>query len=179
MITLYKSLVRSHLEYCCPLWNPQDIKHIKLLENIQKNFVNKISGLNGNSYWEKLRELNIQSLQRRRERYCMVHMWKIINNYAPNDLGFELYTSPRLGIKVKPKPLVVSSSKHQTTRDNSFIHVGPLLWNLLPKETSLQTELIAFKSSLSHFLERYPDNPPCQGLRYINDNSLLSYPRFL
>ena len=25
MLTLYKSLVRSHLEYCCPLWHPSKI----------------------------------------------------------------------------------------------------------------------------------------------------------
>ena len=28
MLTLYKSLVRSHLEYCCPLWHPDKIKDI-------------------------------------------------------------------------------------------------------------------------------------------------------
>ena len=31
MVTLYKSLVRSHLEYCCPLWHPSKISDIELL----------------------------------------------------------------------------------------------------------------------------------------------------
>ena len=36
MITLYKSLVRSLLEYCCPLWNPPKITDIQLLESVQR-----------------------------------------------------------------------------------------------------------------------------------------------
>ena len=27
--TLYKSLIRSHLEYCCPLWDPSKIGDIQ------------------------------------------------------------------------------------------------------------------------------------------------------
>ena len=32
MVTLYKSLVRSHLEYCCPLWSPRKITDINELK---------------------------------------------------------------------------------------------------------------------------------------------------
>ena len=35
MLTLYKSMVRSRLEYCCPLWNPVKIGDIQKLENIK------------------------------------------------------------------------------------------------------------------------------------------------
>jgi len=42
MMTLYKSLVRSILEYCCPLWNPSKITDIQLLESVQRTFTNKI-----------------------------------------------------------------------------------------------------------------------------------------
>jgi hypothetical protein len=34
MLTLYKSLVRSLLEYCCPLWNPKKVTDIQLLESV-------------------------------------------------------------------------------------------------------------------------------------------------
>ena len=34
IITLHKSLVRSHLEYCCPLWNCSKIKDIQQLEGV-------------------------------------------------------------------------------------------------------------------------------------------------
>jgi len=28
-------MVRPHLEYCCPIWNPHYIKDIKLVEGVQ------------------------------------------------------------------------------------------------------------------------------------------------
>ena len=149
------------------------------LEVIQKNFISKIYELRELNYWEKLEKINLQSLQRRRERYCLIHMWKIVNNIAPNDLCFEFYSNARRGIKASLKPILQVGSKYQTLRDNSFAHVGPKLWNILPKNVSEETSLSGFKISLAKFLEKYPDKPPVPGLAYINNNSILNYPRFL
>ena len=45
MLTLFKSIVRNLLEYCCPLWNPVKIMDIQELESVQKVFTTKISGM--------------------------------------------------------------------------------------------------------------------------------------
>ena len=36
MLTLFKSIVQSKLEYCCPLWDPSSLSDIKRLEQIQR-----------------------------------------------------------------------------------------------------------------------------------------------
>ena len=45
MMTLYQSLIRSHLEYCSPVWHPSKIEDIELIEGVQKEFTAKINGL--------------------------------------------------------------------------------------------------------------------------------------
>ena len=42
MLTLFKTMVRSKLEYCCPVWNPRKIRDIKSIESIQRNFKRRI-----------------------------------------------------------------------------------------------------------------------------------------
>ena len=106
-------------------------------------------------------------------------MWKILNNQAPNDLGFQFYHNARLGTKVSLNQVIRASSKYQTLRDNSFGFIGPKLWNRLPVVVTSQTDLGALKVALSKNLNKYPDKPPVPGLVYINNNSLLSFPLFL
>ena len=71
MMTLYTSLVRSHIEYCCPLWSPTNVGDIKRLEDVQKQFTAKILQIKDLNYHDRLRALNMMSLKRRREHYSI------------------------------------------------------------------------------------------------------------
>ena len=45
MLTLYKSLVVSRLEYASQLWSPYLLKHVYLIEKVQRAFTKHIPGM--------------------------------------------------------------------------------------------------------------------------------------
>ena len=92
MLILLKSMVRPTVEYCCPLWDPYKTSEIQSIENIQRQFTRRIGSCKGLVYWDRLKKLHILSLQRRRERYSIIHVWKIYHGEAPNDSEMEFYT---------------------------------------------------------------------------------------
>jgi hypothetical protein len=176
MLTLYKSLVRSHLEYCCPLWNPNKLGDIQLLEGVQRTFTSKISGVKHLDYWSRLKALNLMSLQRRRERYIILQMWKILHGQCPNDLAIQFLEPSRHGIKAKvPKLNRSSSQRHQSKYDTSFAVIGPRLWNTIPSSLPQIADLEEFKFKLTDYLNKIPDKPPVSGYSCANGNSLLEW----
>ena len=134
MMTLYKTLVRPILEYCSAVWNPSAIGEIAQLEQVQRNFTRRILGCKHLDYWERLEFLDLQSLQRRRERYVLIHMFKIWKGLAPNGPGFDFRDTPRSGPRaVIPKFNHRAQRSASTMFENSFSVHGAKLWNTLPK----------------------------------------------
>ena len=164
MLQLYKSLIRSKFEYCSPLLNPSIVRDIETIEDVQRFFTNRISGMSDVSYWDRLTAIKLQSLQRRRERYIIIHTWKTITGYVPNDLEMQFVESSRFGIQATVPSLKTSaSSKAKASYDKSFHVKAAQLWNLHPATTKNFDSLDKFKISLSTFLRRFPDKPPVTG----------------
>ena len=69
MMTLFKSLVLSRLDYGSQLCPPHLVKRIDQLEKIQRSITKHITGLQGLEYSERLVTLKLYLLQRRCERY--------------------------------------------------------------------------------------------------------------
>ena len=121
-------------------------------------------------------DLSLMSLQRRRERYIILHMWKIINGHTTNDIGIQFKFRLRLGIKATvPSINRASTAANQTIRDSSFSVMGPKLWNCVPRQLTTISELTTFKNRITKFLLLVPDQPPLRGYTTANSNSILDW----
>ena len=63
IIPLYKTIVRSHLEYCIQAWRPYRKKDIDMLERVQRRVTKIIQKLRNISYEMHLKECGLTTLE--------------------------------------------------------------------------------------------------------------------
>ena len=180
MMTLYKAMIRPHLEYCCQLWSPITAGAVRRLEGVQRSFTARIAGISHLNYWDRLKRLEMFSLERRRERYQVIYVFKIIQKLVPNfeceKFKVVVVQSERRGRLCKIPPINTgASARLKTMSDSSFAVRGPRLFNKLPIELrNFEGSVDAFKARLDKELRKIPDQPCILGYHQpATSNSLL------
>ena len=153
---LYKTMVRTHLDYASSVWSPYKIKHIEMIENVQRRCTRQLPYLKDLSYPERLKKLNLPTLAYRRLRGDMIETYKIIKgiydkesasflkmwaDIAQRDIGRG--HDMRLYLQRSIKPV----------RKNSFGVRIVNIWNNLPENVVNSPNVNIFKNRLDKHWE--------------------------
>ena len=150
IITLYKSLVRPHLEYAVQMWSPYLRKDIERLERVQARATKLIPSLRNISYERRLKELNMFSLETRRKRGELIETFKIIQGFENIDsnklFSFNTNITRSNGYKIH-----LPVARTEIYR-NFFTYKVINAWNNLSEEIVNSPSVNVFKNRIDKLL---------------------------
>ena len=151
-VRAYKSYVRPILEFNTVIWNSRRLTETKILEKTQRLFTRKVLqrlNIKYNSYEDRLKILNLQSLEMRRLHNDLTTVFKISANMI--DLNFNQFFSPittKYNLRNHSLALQRPALENSLVLTHAFKYRVVKAWNSLSNNAANSKTLEEFKAHL-------------------------------
>ena len=127
----YKTYVLPILDYCSSVYNPCKISDINLIERIQRRFTKNILR-NDMCYEDRLKHLNLKTLEKRRLISDILLTYKILHGHIPDLINMFSYKNPTANTRSSVFPNLEVAKFNFNIKKYSFVNRMSNIYNLLP-----------------------------------------------
>jgi hypothetical protein len=148
---LYKSTIRPHLEYANVIWHPVFKRQLKNLENVQRRATKIVPEVTNLPYCDRLKRLDLPSLQYRQLRGDLIQTYKIIHN-MDNINKDDIFVMKENITRNSDLKLYKNFAKSKS-RSNFLPYRINNVWNSLHNSTRNSKDLNLFKTNIDKELK--------------------------
>ena len=178
LLTIYNSLVFSHLSYGLEVWGGTHMKYMKRIVGVQKKAIRIVSKAHWLAHSEpRMKLLNTLKVSDQHQLQCASLMFDMLNGTAPDiynyyydmnnqSVNYSLRSHTNNSLRLASS----SFSSAQATR--SFPSLARSYWNEIPLSIKQSNTKKRFKKDLkAHILQKYTEkclcfNPLCRDMKY-------------
>ena len=161
--TLYKSLIRPHLEYATVIWAPHTKRLKDAIEQVQRRATRLVLGMTGLNYSERLKKLSLPTLDYRRQRADQLQIFKLakkidkITTDKPCLHCGKVMLQPSLATTTRGHQYKYQVQRAEGIRRHFLTTRTIEAWNKLQAETVTSPSVNAFKGRLAKDWKDHPD----------------------
>ena len=157
-IDLYVTYVRPHLEYAVQAWSPWTLGDMDMLESVQRRAVKAVSNLKTGTYFDRLEEVGLSTLQERRIRGDLLQVYRVLTGkdsvssaawFTMCQTEGDMVTTRQGGGHLNIVPLDWNTELRRKFWSVRVVN----LWNSLPDSIKKAESLNSFKNSLDNWTE--------------------------